>query len=539
VTGALVENDAIPKLTRKMSVDFGNAAGGNVQPTAGQVVQLAPGSYGTVRINAGASVQLAPGRYHVGTLVLESGAELRLGGNGDPIYFFVRDSLIMRGKIVRVGAIRPGFLLAYAGTAGVFLEAGFDGALAAPNASVSVQGGAPYRGQLVAKNIELHQGLRWDLAPFPFWQRVLDPSGFQAPTALPGESLGGLLPNNAMGAAVRAYITASFAGTSATNRQNALNHLKTFPASDVLSALSYAFTSSNDASLRFSMVATAEALNHPEALSYFSSILTAALDERILTSPHGSYMDHARVLTRSVSGVERLMIAGVSGADSVLLSAATTHKGRFVRSTAIQAITRSGSAALKASLNTSIASGDRVFLTLRPMTRADGDVVVRTLTQKPGPTDVVDNVSPPGDSSSNGPIEPSRGGSSGQGGSSSGGSGNGGSGGGGAGSCTAATAVDLGADGHAVTVRNDGCVRVRDAYPSWWQTRAMKLETTIGGTYPVPFVWSNTCSGSSGSSSFTNDWHARLLGNVSSACATLIDLQGSGTGNITLRYWAQ
>jgi uncharacterized membrane protein YgcG len=541
VTGAVVPNDVVPKLTRQLLVDFGNAAGGSVQPAAGQNVQLAPGSYDAVRVGPNAAVQLAPGRYYVRTLVLDTSSQLRLGGNGDPIYFFVRDSVLMRGKVVRVGSIRPGFLLAYAGTAGVFLESGFDGAFVASNAKVSVQGGSPYRGQLVAKEVELHQGLQWDLAPFAFWQRVLEPSGYQEPSTLPGESLEQLLPNNPLGSAVRAYVTASFAGTSASNRQSALNHLKTFPVADVLAALSYAFTSSNDASLRFAMVATAEGLNHPQALSYFSSILTAPLDERILSSPHGSYMTHARVLTRAVSGVERLMIAGVSGADSVLLAAASTHKGRFVRSTAIQAITRSGSASLKASLNASIANGDRIFLTLRPMTRADGDEVVRTLTQKPSAPDAVDPIAPPGDSSSNSPIEPSRGGTSGQGGAggggNSGGGGTGGSGSGGA--CTVATAVDLGGDGHSVTVRNDGCVRVRDSYPSWWQARNMKLETTLGGSYAVPFVWSNSCSGVNGSSSFTADWQVKSLGTISSACATLIDLQGSGNGNVTLRYWAQ
>ena len=61
-----------------------DAAGGNVQPAAGQVVQLPPGSYDTVRMNPGAVVQLVPGRYYVRTLVLDTNAELRLGGNGDP-----------------------------------------------------------------------------------------------------------------------------------------------------------------------------------------------------------------------------------------------------------------------------------------------------------------------------------------------------------------------------------------------------------------------------------------------------------------------
>jgi hypothetical protein len=108
---------------------------------------------------------------------------------------------------------------------------------------------------------------------------------------------------------------------------------------------------------------------------------------------------------------------------------------------------------------------------------------------------------------------------------------------GGGGSCTTATAVDLGAPGTDVTVPKGGCVKVQNAYPSWWGTRVMRLENTTG-SYPVPFTWTNTCSNSSGSGSFTGDWQSKTLTTTSSACATLIDLTGTGTGNITLRYWA-
>ena len=78
---------------------------------------------------------------------------------------------------------------------------------------------------------------------------------------------------------------------------------------------------------------------------------------------------------------------------------------------------------------------------------------------------------------------------------------------------------------------------MQNAYPSWWGTRAMKLENTAGAAFPVPFSWSNTCSSSSGSGSFTGDWQGKILSVTNSACVTLIDLQGTSSGNITLRYW--
>jgi hypothetical protein len=103
--------------------------------------------------------------------------------------------------------------------------------------------------------------------------------------------------------------------------------------------------------------------------------------------------------------------------------------------------------------------------------------------------------------------------------------------------CSEATAVDLGAPANAVTVPNDGCVRVRDAYPFWWGTHQMQLQSGAPGSYPVPFTWSNACAGTQGSGTFTGNWQTRVLGLTNSACATVIDLMGSGTGTITLRYF--
>jgi hypothetical protein len=67
----------------------------------------------------------------------------------------------------------------------------------------------------------------------------------------------------------------------------------------------------------------------------------------------------------------------------------------------------------------------------------------------------------------------------------------------------------------------------------------MQLQDMTPGTYPVPFTWTNTCSGGAGSGTFTGDWQSFVLNPTSSACATLISLAGAGTGTITLRYFGQ
>jgi cysteine-rich repeat protein len=105
-------------------------------------------------------------------------------------------------------------------------------------------------------------------------------------------------------------------------------------------------------------------------------------------------------------------------------------------------------------------------------------------------------------------------------------------------SCTEAVAVDLGTPGTETVVQNNACVMVRNGYPSWWGTRKMQLMTGSGGTYPTPFTWSNGCVGAAGSGDWSMDWQNAFIGPVSSACATLIELKGSGTGTVRLRYYA-
>ncbi|HEY5958324.1 MAG TPA: hypothetical protein VIV60_17290, partial [Polyangiaceae bacterium] len=105
--------------------------------------------------------------------------------------------------------------------------------------------------------------------------------------------------------------------------------------------------------------------------------------------------------------------------------------------------------------------------------------------------------------------------------------------------CNAATAIDLGAPGHETVVSNDACVKVELGYPSWWGSRTMSLQNSGASSFPLPFTWSNSCSSSSGQASFTANWQSRLMTSVSSQCANVIDLQGDGNSNVTLRYYGQ
>ena len=107
--------------------------------------------------------------------------------------------------------------------------------------------------------------------------------------------------------------------------------------------------------------------------------------------------------------------------------------------------------------------------------------------------------------------------------------------------CTEEIAVDLGDTGKFVTVPSNGCVKVTQ-YPIWWGTDRTMNFMNPGGTpssddYPLPFTWENTCGDSTGNEAFEKDWESIFIPNISDECATLINLLGNGSRNVTLTYY--
>jgi hypothetical protein len=104
--------------------------------------------------------------------------------------------------------------------------------------------------------------------------------------------------------------------------------------------------------------------------------------------------------------------------------------------------------------------------------------------------------------------------------------------------CTADVAIDIGAPGQSVVVDNAACIKVEDGLPSWWGTRDMELQSQWGGTFPVPFTWTSSCTYSEGVEQFTGSWQGKLLSTTSEDCPTLIQLQGEG-GDVRLTYYGR
>lgn len=101
--------------------------------------------------------------------------------------------------------------------------------------------------------------------------------------------------------------------------------------------------------------------------------------------------------------------------------------------------------------------------------------------------------------------------------------------------CTEATATDLGAQHAISTVNGNACLKVTQ-YPGSW-VGAVVLQTQGNGSgYPIPFTWTN-CS-NAGTGSFTGNWSQSSLRPAKNTCTTVIELKGSSSASVQLKWWA-
>lgn len=524
VDGQIFEAEPIALQSRGFEVDFGSGEGGAVALGPGQSKSLPPGSYGSLNIQGDSKLRLEAGRYLFSDFVANAESKIVLPDVGR-VEIFSKQSVILKGDFVAEEG-GPQLLVAALGGTTLHVETPFSGTILAPNAKLNLQTGGKFVGQAFAKQIELHQGLEWHGRAASYWDELLDPLPRKPGQVNGSEQLADVLSEGDVGNAISNYLWTGFVGTSLDAHREARAVLRAQPPADVVAALRHAFDSTLDAQLQWALVDAASALEHPDALPWFSELLNHPIpDLRTLHAHRYDLERQGKILLPAVRGVVRLTKKGIPGARETLLKVASEHPLRSVRSSAVYEALQLGDSALQADLEARLSPEDQSFLSLRRMTEADA--VASSSSSSSTEEDSEDVESGPG------------GGGFGGAGPFPDGNPDGDDGSGGDDTCAESSSIDLGSDGDNQTVSNDACLRVRDAYPSWWETRVMKLEVTSGGSYPARFTWRNDCTGSSGSGEFTADWQSELLSTTSADCATVIKLSGSGTGSVTLRYWAQ
>ena len=525
VTGARVASTPIALRTRRLSLDF--LGGSNTTVNSGQTITRAAGQHGTITVNTGGTLKLTGGDYYLTALSVNAGGTLSFDvSNGKPVNVYVKGNLVLRGTVAPTAGQTKNILIAALGTTAIVLDSSFSGALVAPNTKVTVQTTNEFKGQVFAKDVELSAQKRATLRPIDRWDTVLLPLTAQNSTTGQATPLSSLLPNNAVGTAIVNYINAGYLSTDTADMHYTLGEINRQPAAQVAAALANAYHANPNPVMQRAVVDVAADVTKPENLPLFQEILspTSVPSIHMVSSVTGHDwrpVAYGKIGIAAVRGASYLS-GTVPAARQLLLDTATQHPVRALRRMAVIQILETQNPSLRADLEARMPAADRPWLTITRATPAQLDAIKAQMPPPP-PGSGLPKTRPQdvGGVGGAAPVSPDGGFAGGTSG----------------GPCTESTAVDLGAPGTDVRVWNNGCVRVKNGYPTWWTTLNMRLENTDGGTYPVPFAWTNTCSGSSGSGTFTANWQAHMLVTTSKNCATIIDLKGAGNGTIGLRYF--
>ncbi len=97
--------------------------------------------------------------------------------------------------------------------------------------------------------------------------------------------------------------------------------------------------------------------------------------------------------------------------------------------------------------------------------------------------------------------------------------------------CNEQNSVDLSGVGFLTTLPANGCAKITD-----FPYAPTLVDSFEFGPFPVPFSWTQVCTGQSGSSSFNGPYERRNLTGLSTACPVLFDLAGSSEP-IQIRWW--
>lgn len=161
-------------LAPAVPVDIGSVSspgGMNVEVFRDQVVPLMPGSYGRIVVHGGADLVMVGGDYSVREFVLQSGAEVRLAVDDEPIVLAISDRATWSSQVrildeVGNEAGPRDLTLLYTGAERISLESTFRGLLLAPNAQLRLAvGGQSHEGQFFARSVHVDPDVRITRVP--------------------------------------------------------------------------------------------------------------------------------------------------------------------------------------------------------------------------------------------------------------------------------------------------------------------------------------------------------------------------------------
>lgn len=531
----------------------------NVPPDSQRV--LLPGQYGDVVVSPRAQLVLQRGEYAFKSLTVSAEAVVKIDHEEGSIGVFVHETVNYSGRVASTDGEHPQWVLVYTGSADLHLNTAFTGAVLAPNAKLSLTtapSGTHHAGQFHAKSLEVHQHQTVIFRRFEGWESLWSVDDHVVNTVV-ADALPPLFPADPAGEAMTEFVDQAFERSDAQGYADAKAAIQALPVSDVVAAIHHAFAEFDGTDATLAVAFAAGVLKTEQLLPLYRSILEGDVPGPLLTS-RDAHDEGGNVYLflafQTLTNLRLSVEAGVPGALD-LMFVGVTHPVYSIRRQAVFEVKglSEEDPALADRLEGALLAGDEDLLDLRP-------AVVEDLAVDPPAEDELDTDGPatlPGPSEGGslpdcengendgtetgvdcgGPCEPCSddepcsldsdcASSSCQDGFCGGSSGGG----------PDTDCVDMGTPGADRTIATSDCAQVQAGYPSWWGTsRAMQVQLTTASSYPIPFSWSNACSGGAGTGNLSHAWQSVTLSPTSAQCATVIHFQGEEGSNMTLRYF--
>lgn len=518
---------------------------------------LSPGTFGSLNLGSRATLTLTTGVYYFSSWAVQPQATVRIDHSAGPVLVIVAGTVTHSGAIETVGDPEPPqWVLVTSSDANI--HTAFRGAIFAPGGKINLASSpSGHRGQFFARIVEVHQNQSLTYEPFEYWDALWDST--QAPSSpVPGLSMRDLFPDGEASDACLRFFEAAFENDDDAEYQAAKSALRNLPTSSVVASLQAAYDESPGATYSFPILFVAGVIHDATILPLYQKVFDTPVPPQLLVQdfdPHGIFpWKEMSALQQAIRNTGALARLGVPGAKELLLEVATQYAAKPIRGFAIFEIKRVAEVdpSILSALTSSLVPGDEDLLDVRQGTLEDlaieppppeelelPDYIPRVpssggvlpsedchdeeLNQDETDTDcggaecdpcqVGASCSADRDCESRNCLEGSCGPS-----------------------LSPGDCADLGSPGTNVTSPADGCFVV-SSYPSWWEVRTMQVQTTTGGTYPTPFTWTSSCSGTGGSGVFTSDWQNQLLFPTNESCPTIINLAGPANGSVTVRYY--
>lgn len=164
-----------PPSTLSWTVTYPSGTPTDVTVNSNQTSTLKPGLWGAVTVNSQGTLNLSAGTYFLSALTVNAGTTVSLDQTNGAVIIYVTGNLVLNGALSVKGGGQPDLLIGYLSGNALNLNGPFVGAVVAPFATLTFNGGS-YTGFFAAANVVVQANARIT---------------YQAPNAIATAVLGG------------------------------------------------------------------------------------------------------------------------------------------------------------------------------------------------------------------------------------------------------------------------------------------------------------------------------------------------------------